>query len=308
MSRRTPRGVALIGAGRLARALARALPAAGRRVLALASRRTASARRLAAELASATRVVEPARALRSAPLILLAVPDDAIAPLAEHLAKAAGPGLERRVVLHHAGRLGPEVLAPLAKRGAAVGVLHPLQTLADPSAAAALAGSLARVEGRGEAARAAVALARDLGMIPVRAAAGAGRRERELYHAAASLAANDLLALLDLAVELMTRSGIDRRRAASGLARLMQGALRNAERLGPAGALTGPVARGDGDALVAHLARLGRASREAERLHRQLSARLVQMALAGGRLDPRGARELRRLLRAGAGPARDRRL
>ena len=74
-----------------------------------------------------------------------------------------------------------------------------------------------------------------------------------LYHAAAVLAGNAPLALLAEATRLLEAAGVSRADAHEALAALLEGAAQNARRGGPAAALTGPVARGDSDAITAHL-------------------------------------------------------
>jgi predicted short-subunit dehydrogenase-like oxidoreductase (DUF2520 family) len=74
-----------------------------------------------------------------------------------------------------------------------------------------------------------------------------------LYHAAAVLAGNAPLALLAEATQLLEAAGVSRDDAHEALAALLEGAARNARRAGAAAALTGPVARGDSDAITAHL-------------------------------------------------------
>ena len=74
-----------------------------------------------------------------------------------------------------------------------------------------------------------------------------------LYHAAAVLAGNAPLALLAEATTLLERRASAPPTAHAALAALLEGAAHNARRAGPAAALTGPVARGDTDAIAAHL-------------------------------------------------------
>ena len=84
--------------------------------------------------------------LSTVDVILLAVPDDAISGVAAALATA---GLVRpaQTVLHLSGALGRDALAPLAPCGAALGSLHPLQSLSDPATAPQpLSGAIAAVE------------------------------------------------------------------------------------------------------------------------------------------------------------------
>jgi len=273
--------VALVGAGKLAQALLPALRAAGYRVRTVASR---------------PRAGSPSISLGDAAIVLLAVPDAAIPGVAARLARDPH-GFEERVVLHHAGALGPEVLAALAKRGASVGVLHPLQSLADARIARlTLPGSAARIEGDPRAVRAARRLARGLGLRPLRLPRRTTAADRAAYHAAASLVANDLLALLDGGVALLVECGATRKEALAALTTLARGVLANAEAIGLERALTGPVARGDGATLALQLKRMARRSKDAAAAHRALSRLLLRVAARSGSLRPEAIRRVRRVL------------
>jgi predicted short-subunit dehydrogenase-like oxidoreductase (DUF2520 family) len=163
--------------------------------------------------------------------------DDRLAAVAGTLARS-GISWRGRGVLHTAGALGPGPLAMLARRGALTGVLHPLQVLGGDAIAARarLRGTLFRIEGTPRARRLAARLARDLGGIPV-AVPG-----RVLYHAAASLASNDVVALLGLAATALERAGLTPARARLGALRLAEGALLRSGGRDRRGA-DGPVAR-----------------------------------------------------------------
>ena len=189
-------------------------------------------------------------------LLLLAVPDDALADVAAELARHDLPaGLP---VLHASGSLGAEVLDPLARAGCAVGSLHPLVALATPeSGAARLRGAFFAVEGDPAARAAAESLVRALDghLLPV-AAGGKAR-----YHAAAVLASNFVVALLATAERWMAEAGVPTEQARPALASLAAGAVAEAGRLGPEAALTGPLARGDVETLQRHLQRLSPSER-----------------------------------------------
>ncbi|MGH7580376.1 MAG: NAD(P)-binding domain-containing protein, partial [Gemmatimonadales bacterium] len=113
--------VAIVGAGRMGQGLALALGRAGYAV-ALTSR-------------SSHPVIRPLRlhagprgeALRAADVILLAVPDRAIEPLAADLA-AEGSVTRAHTVLHLSGLRDRTALVALDSTDAALGSLHPLQT------------------------------------------------------------------------------------------------------------------------------------------------------------------------------------
>ena len=65
-------------------------------------------------------------------VVILAVRDDAITPLATSLAKARVI-TERHVVLHLSGVQGQEALGPLVSSRAGLGSLHPLHLIHKPS-------------------------------------------------------------------------------------------------------------------------------------------------------------------------------
>jgi predicted short-subunit dehydrogenase-like oxidoreductase (DUF2520 family) len=296
---RKPISIAIVGAGGLARAMARALARSGGAVVTVAARRAAMATSVARGvrgISATTRIDEAAAA---ADVVLLAVPDRAIAPLAAKLApaRASWRGI---VVLHAAGAYGPEPLAPLRKRGAATGVWHPLAVLGG-SGSVTLAGAAARIEGAPSATAAARRLSALVGIVPLRAGGLRTPQGRRSYHAAASLASNDLIALLAIGQSLLVRRGVPQAAALRALVALAQGTLTQVRRSGLYGALTGPVARNDGATVAAQLRALRALDPEAGEAHRALSLRLVAVAQAQGRLDAAAARGLRALLSRGRG-------
>lgn len=236
-----PGRVWVLGAGRAGTALADGLRRAGGDVM--------TWNRSAAHDADAHGPL-PAE-LASAPVWLIAVSDDAIAAFAERLAEhpAAGPD---RVVLHCAGRLGAEVLAPLAAVGASVGSLHPLQSLDGDGEA--LWGAFCAVEGDPRAQAIAERMARALNARPVRLPTG----EKAAYHAAAVLAANFMTTLGAGGVALLDAIGVDDSTAREMLVPLLRGTVDRLAAAPAAEALTGPFARGDFETIAAHVDAIGR--------------------------------------------------
>ncbi len=297
-----PLAVAIVGAGGLARAMARALGRSGGARVTIASRRpgaATAAARGARGVSSARRIDD---AVADAAIVVLAVPDRAIAPLARSLAvmRASWRGV---VALHAAGAYGPELLAPLRARGAATGVLHPLAVLG-AGAGAPLAGAFARIEGATAARAAARRLSALVGLVPLRGSGLQSPQGRSSYHAAASLASNDLIALLAAAQGLLVRRGVPGRVALRALTALADRALREVRRAGLLGALTGPVARNDGATLAAQLRALASEDPAAAAAHRALSLRLIDLKTMSGRAEPAEARALRLLLTRGPGRKR----
>ena len=211
-STRDPRTCAVIGPGRLGRALAGALrggPAA-RSGWALAGPYGRDDARHAAE----------------ADVVLLCVPDGAIAGAAAALPERPG-----RLVGHCSGATGLDVLLP--HEGFS---LHPLMTVTDRGAD--LRGAGAAVDGATpRALEAARSLAAALGLRAVRVAP----EDRVAYHTAASVASNLLVTLEAAAERLAASAGVDR----ALLVPLVRATVENWAAHGPEAALTGPVARGD---------------------------------------------------------------
>src|SRR5581483_9994127 len=131
-------------------------------------------------------------------------------------------------VAHLAGSLGLDVLASHPRRAA----LHPLVAL--PSAevgADRLRGAWFAVAGD--------ALVRDVVTALDGHAIDVRDEDRAAYHAAACIASNHVVASAGLPLDAY----LD----------LVRGTVDNVARLGPAAALTGPVARGDWDTVARHL-------------------------------------------------------
>jgi predicted short-subunit dehydrogenase-like oxidoreductase (DUF2520 family) len=229
-----------------------------------------------------------ADAIVQSELVLLAVPDDAVGPVATELASEGGVG-PSHVVLHLSGLLDRSALAPLDSSQAGLGSFHPLQTIADPANAPdRFAGAYAGLEGDDRALAAGERLASALRMQTVRIAA----ESKPAYHAGAVAAANYTVALAGLAERLARSAGIPAPAAAKIFLPLLRGAVANLD-LGPAAALTGPVRRGDLRTISAHLAALGPDDRE---LYRWLGLAALRLAREAG-MSPAAGDEVERVLR-----------
>lgn len=286
----TPRTVAIIGGGGLARSVARALAATRAGRVVIAARKPAAAAAIARGRPSLEALARIDDAVAAGDTLLLAVSDGALASVAAAIAPMRG-SWRGVVVLHAAGAYGTRPLQALAKRGAQTGVLHPLAALGRDGGGR-LTGAAARIEGTPKAAAEARRLAACLGLQPLSGRSLKTPAGRRRYHAAAALASNDVLALIAAARDLLVRSGAGKAAATRALIALADGALAQARRRGLAAALTGPVVRGDEATLRAHLAALGTADPLAATAHRALSLRLAAFARAEGRLDPATARRL----------------
>jgi len=243
------------GAGRVGTSAAHWLASRGARLDAIAGRReSSSAARLARELDCRCLPLETLSS-GDADLLLLALPDAALAPVAESLAGRD----QARVVLHVAGALGAAVLAPLRARGSAVGSWHPLRAFPEPIRdPAAAAGTFFALDGDAPA----IALGERLTRALAARCALVPESQRSLYHGAAALAAGGVTTLLAAVSSLADRMGLPAA-ARHGYLELARGALAAARAADdPADAITGPVARGDEATVERHLEALARVDAE----------------------------------------------
>jgi predicted short-subunit dehydrogenase-like oxidoreductase (DUF2520 family) len=208
-------------------------------------------------------------------VVILAVRDDGIRPLAEALA-AARVITPDHVVLHLSGAQGQEALGSLVTSRAALGSLHPLQTIVEPERAPArFKGAWAAVEGMPRAVEAAERLAQDVGMRPFRIATKA----KPIYHAGAVFASNYLVVVEAVAQRLLRHAGLSDADAWAALRPLVEGTLENLSRAEPKDALTGPVARGDTATIARHIVSL---AVDDGKLYRALGRAALELAQKRG--------------------------
>jgi predicted short-subunit dehydrogenase-like oxidoreductase (DUF2520 family) len=278
----------IVGAGPVGLALGVALARAGWPVGAVASRDAGRRSRFREHVPTVRAFAEAAALVDDVELIILAVPDDAIGPLAATLRLYAG-----QAIVHTSGLLGPEALAPAMAAGTQAGAFHPLVAFADlDRALTALRGATVAIEGDDELVAHLAEMAEAIGGVPVRLAPGS----KAAYHAAAVLAAGGVDALLDTIREVATVLGLDEAGAMRIYLPLVEQTVANARALGIDAALTGPATRGDAGTLAAHVAALGTAAPGALPVYRAVVARDVAIATRRGALSPDAAERLRTAL------------
>ena len=292
----TPVRTAIVGTGRVAQAFGRLLTDAGVPLVAVGGRTLAHAERAASFISHLRpsgyggQAPDPSGSGGQAPVkassiagipaladhVLIAVSDGAIAAVADELARS---GMSTGVALHTSGANGPQLLEALAARGVSCGVIHPLQTIADPAlGVAALHGATFGVSGDA----AALEWARQL----VEAAAGTPLRIQAeafaSYHAGAVMASNAVIAAIDTAVVLLGAAGVERRAALQAIRPLCLTSAQNAFDIGPEAALTGPVQRGDAETIRTHIGAMANCPAYVADLYRASGHALIEIARRGG--------------------------
>ena len=180
-------------------------------------------------------------------LVILAVPDSAIAEVAQQVELG-------RWVAHVSGATPLAALAPHRRRF----TVHPLQTLTLERGAEQLDGAWAAITAETAGARKRARwLAETLGLTPFELADA----DRTLYHAGAVIGGNFLVTLYRIAARLLTESGAP----PEAIVPLMRRTIENDFEL------TGPIARGDLETVKSHIAALEERAPDLVPLYRALA-------------------------------------
>lgn len=285
--------VAVIGGGRLGTAIGRQLAGAGYPITGVCCRTQASAGRSAAVIGTEKAVTDPLEITPQAALVLITTPDDAIAETYQAIVKRKGFS-ENATVLHCSGSLPSTILTAPGDAGIAKGSFHPLQSFAatDITDKNPFAGIIAAIEGDRRALTVAARLGKDLAV----SCFTIKTESKTLYHAAAVVASNYLVTLVDIAFSLLESAGINRQDAVTILYPLIRGTLANIDTVGIPEALTGPIARGDVKTIADHLQHIRTQNKDLLTIYSRLGMHTVRLAEKKGTINPAQADALRRLL------------
>ena len=276
--------VGVVGSGRVGAVLGAALRRAGHKVVAASGVSDASRER-AATLLPGVPLLPVEDVVRRAELVLLAVPDDALADLVAGLASTrvwqAG-----QLVVHTSGRHGLEVFDAALDQHVLGLALHPAMTFTGTALDLdRLADCCFGVTAPEPLRPVAEALVLEIGSEPV----WVEQEMRPLYHAALAHGANHLVTLVAQSLQALAAAGVEQ--PARVLGPLVAAALDNALRAGDA-ALTGPVARGDAGTVAEHLRQLQSLTPDIRPTYVALARATAERALASGRLRPHAAAPL----------------
>ena len=220
-----------------------------------------------------SRVFKTARdVLAASDVLFLTVPDGAIRTVYDALPKEL---LRGKILCHASGALtAKEAFPNLEKYGGSGCSVHPLFAVSDKNAYRELVDVFFAVEGTPACLPQMTDWLRSIGLHAQRMD---GSRKR-LYHAAAVVASNHVVALFAEAMDMLEACGFDETAARTALAPLFLGNARHVAEAGPEKALTGPVERGDAATVEKHLAAIEDADDRA--LYRLLTKRLLRIAKA----------------------------
>lgn len=282
-------GIGIIGCGRVGASIGAAWRQAGHAIIGVSATSTASLER-AEDMLPGVPILDPDAITERAELVLIAVPDDEIAPLVTGLADL-GRIHAGQILVHCSGRYGTDALEAGTRLGALPIALHPSLTFTGTDVdlsrlrqATIAVTAPAPIRPVGEA------LVVELGAEPIDIA----EADRPLYHAAITHASNHSITILAEAMELLTEAGVADPSAV--LHTLVDASVANTMQNGPK-ALTGPISRGDVGTVEAHLAALSefslsRSNPTVRNSYIALARSTAAKALAMGRITEAQAQQI----------------
>jgi predicted short-subunit dehydrogenase-like oxidoreductase (DUF2520 family) len=197
--------------------------------------------------------------------------------------------LEGKLFFHTSGAHPATLLAPLEKKGARLGALHPLQTFPDiDSSINVLPDTYIFIEGGEDSIDVLDKIGTVLG-------SGVVRMEGEqklLYHLCAVFVCNLLCALLYTGEDIMDKIGIELR----PFFPIIKATLKNIENKGPLMSLTGPIVRGDMETVLSHLDAM-EGMELYKKVYKSLSLVALDMAKKRGDISEEALEKLKHILK-----------
>lgn len=286
--------IAILGLGKLGTAAGFLLKQAGYGIEAVASRSAPSLQRGLPYTGGAACPSFTEAAAR-AECILITTSDDHIHPVCREIAENGAAGRGKKVV-HMSGAAGLDVLAPARERGADVAAIHPIQSFADIDGAIRnMPGSTFGITCDEHLRDWCGRIAADLGGRPVYIPEDV----KPLYHAAACIASNYLVTLMNTAQRLYEQIGLDPAESVNAFWPLVKGTIRNIEDKGSVLALTGPIARGDVRTIESHLNSFRERCPGLLGFYTTMAGLTIEVGMKKGTLDPATAGRMKKLLQGG---------
>ncbi len=264
----------IIGCGKVGKAMGRCLAANPNIEILEVLNRSAASTAEAISFLGAGRAATNFSDLSAADFYMIATGDHQVGAAGEALANS-GRLAKESVVFHCSGALESSVLRPVRDAGAMVASVHPIRSFAAPEQVAAnFHGTYCGVEGDIAALEALSPMLNMIGARLVTVESG----QKQIYHAAAVFASNYLVTLLDVARQAYQQAGIPPELALELLGPLVRNTVENVLHLGPARALTGPIARGDIDTAKVQLLAVNCWDEKFGELYRQLGRLTAELA------------------------------
>lgn len=283
--------VAIIGAGIVGTAVGHILQKKGYEIVSVASRTENSLKRASAYINSKF-TLNPVEATSEVEIILITTKDDQIKEVCANIANNY-ESLEGKIFLHMSGALSNNVLESAQQKEAEIGSFHPIQTFASIDGAIEnLPGSVFGVTVGQKIFPIVDKLVRDLGGKSLKI----DDDKKPIYHAAACVVCNYLVALMHFGQGFYQAMGISPEDALKSFWPLVKGTISNIEKLGTAKALTGPIARGDIGTIEKHLKEMEKIAPDKIDLYKKFGVYTIQVAMEKGTIKDEQAQKLLEIL------------
>lgn len=182
--------------------------------------------------------------------------------------------VKNKIVCHFSGALSSDVFTDSQSTGAGVCSIHPMLAFSDKLTSYRIpANTFFAVEGDETAVSAVKSLFESLG----NTVCVIDKSKKSLYHTAASVLSNEIIAVLDLGYSLLGECGFSRDEAVRATQNLVLGNVKSVLEKGCINALTGPVERNDLQTVKKHVDSLQGEDRQ---IYILLAKRLINLAKA----------------------------
>lgn len=303
MKKTTRINLCVIGAGRVGTTVSytlaeKELP--NIKLRAISSRSTESLNRakkiLGSKAAGVIFTRENSKAVSLANCILICTPDDVISSVCSDIFKDKSKDFKNYYAIHFSGSKSLEVLNSARAAGAEIASIHPLKSFASiEEAIKSLPGTIFGITySSTESKKMAEFLVKSLGgeIIEVE------NNKKPLYHAAACVASNYLVTLINYAVLIHKKMGIKPEDSLKGLMGLVEGTVSNIKKMGTEKSLTGPIARGDVGTIKEHVKSFNEFfSKEDSALYRMMGIETSKIAHQNKWIKESTVEELKEILK-----------
>jgi len=235
-------------------------------------------------------------AAEKANCIFICTPDDLIAKACESIYDKQENRGREKTVIHFSGSRSLKELEAARKNGDCAASIHPLKSIASiPEAIKTLKGTeygITYIDKKGE----------DITKLLVDILEGSSivvqDDTKPVYHAAACIASNYLVALIDYAVYINEKIGIKPGESTRGLINLIEGTVDNIKKMGTKKSLTGPIARGDTGTVGNHLKIFEKVlDKKDTEIYRIMGEKTADIARGNGWIDADTYNKLLKLLK-----------
>jgi len=218
------KSIAIVGAGRVGKALGKGLHEAGWRIGAVVCRSEAAARIAVRAIGDGKPRAGLTRQVLNAEVTLVTVPSAAVREVSEGLAAIGGEEWRGKSIFHTSETRDRSELRALEACGAAIGSLHPVRAFGRkvvPSMQEVLFG----IDGSGRALKVARRIVNDLGGVPVKL----NGMRTGLYDVALRFATDDVALLIRASAKILASLGFSSRQAAKAAKQLARQTLESVE-------------------------------------------------------------------------------